>query len=368
MSKSEPAFSIERDHFWAMLERAGPALATSDVVPVLKNFFLKIESDRLTVVATDLAFACISSTPHVKVIHEGEITLPGAALRSLVHESDPTQEIHLATSLGHANITSGEAVWTLQSSKDEYPKLPQASTELVDVDAVQWRSALLSVRSAVSDSVMHPSLRMIDINEGRIRASDGFRIHQVLHPFPFNVSIPSEAVAELVHILKGSVVPTQVGVTETHSVVRQGGDYFLIARPTTQFADLDGLLLQPALTNNRQRLTVDREPLIHAVRRVRVVADPDSSALRIDVKKDEIRLSTKDPTGNQASESLPALWSGNLISLNVNHSHLMNLLEIVEDSTITFYLGKRGHEGRSPILVKEDDRMAVLHQLRAWRV
>lgn len=366
MSKSELSFSIERDHFWAMLDLAATALATSDIVPVLRNFFLEIEDNSLTIIATDLAFACISKTTNVKVEHEGFVCLPGRQLLGMVEASDSGSEFHLRMVDEACHITSGEADWVLQASKDSYPAPTQPQTELVDVDASALREALRAVRSAVSDSAMHPSLQMIDINEGRIRASDGFRIHQVLCDFPFNVAIPSEAVTELVRILKWR--PIQVGRTDSHLLIKQGSDSFLIARPATPFADLDALLLQPALTNNRQRLSIEREALIHAVKRMRVVADPDSYAMRIDVKKDEIRLSTKDPTGNQATETLPALWSGNLISLNVNHSHFMNLLEMSNETAITFYLGKRGHEGRSPILVKEDDRIAVLHQLRAWRV
>lgn len=351
----------------ALLEKASSVLPTRDVMPVLKNFQVEVTAGRIRVVATDLELSVLAATEMVKVQEEGTAVFPGKRLLDIVKEAEDG-DLLLDVVDGTAHISIGRASWTLKlQDGTEYPPLPETDeVEFFSVERMKLLSAINSVRYAAATDTVRPSLMLIDVHDGRMRASDGVRFQQVDIAFPLDVQIPINAVDDLVKLLRTTELATvEVGESEDHLVFRVGADAFIANKLTAQFPEVDEVLLKPALTND-QELNVDREELMAAIKRVRITADDETSAVVLALSENKLSVRSQDKFGNTADEGLDVRWEGEDREVAFNHQHLSQMLEMADAKSCSFFLGPDGKTRKSPLLLRDDEsgQLGVLNQIR----
>lgn len=353
-----------------VLEKAASVLPSRDVMPVLKNFQLEAVPGEIRVVATDLELSVLSTAPMVRVVRPGTAVFPGARFLEIAKQADDG-EIVIDVKDGVASIRVGRAEWTLRlQDGSEYPDLPDLDdVEFHTVDRAKFFGALNAVRYAAATDTVRPSLMLIDITERKMRAADGVRFQQVTMPFwpdDLDIQIPINAVEDLTKLLKSTELQTiDIGDTENFLVFRVGGDVFIANKLTVEFPPVDDLLLKPALAND-QELHADREELMHAIKRVRVTADEETSAVVLHLEPNKMTVMSKDKLGNMAKEDLDVDWKSADRDVAFNHDHLTQMLEMSDAKSCAFFLGPDAKTRKSPIMLKDDAaaQLGVLNQLR----
>jgi len=124
--------------------------------------------------------------------------------------------------------------------------------------------------------------------------------------------------------------------------------------------------LVPAMANTIA-LRLDRDQLLGAIRRVRVMSDPATKEVRITLTSQDFSTATvsaRQPSGAWASETITAQWADGDRVLAFHHEYLMHLLGLFEAETVTLRLGPDARHKPSPVLIQEGGRSGVLHQLR----
>jgi DNA polymerase-3 subunit beta len=237
--------------------------------------------------------------------------------------------------------------------------------------------ALSSVRYAASSETMRQNLQIVDVRspvgrqkDGRMRASDGGRYHQVrlVHwPKGLDLQIPIGAVDVLMKLLRATEIPSlDIAETDTQIVFRIGSDVFVASKLVVEFPNVDDRLLRPAMDNDLQ-LVVDRQALVQAIRRVRITSDVETSALALVLSPGKLSVRSKDKNGNTCIEELDASWtSTGERTVGFNHKHLSDLLSSIDAPVCEFYLGKDTKQKRSPLLLKDESSgtVGVLSQQR----
>jgi DNA polymerase-3 subunit beta len=355
----------------AILERAAAVLPTRDLVPLLKNFQIEARSDGdVRVVATDLELALVVSTNVVTVNKPGTAVFPGKRLLDICKEASDG-ELLLAVTNGLAHIAVGRTRWDLKlMDGTEYPELPDTSqVEFHTVKRPGFVSAIRSVAKAASTSSTRPNLMMLDIHNGRMRASDGTRFQQVtLEDWPegFDIQIPISAVDDLAKLLRETEVDDfEVGEVEGYLVFRVGGDVFLSNKLVVDFPNVDKLLLEPAF-ENKQKLYVDRDDLTAAIKRVRIAADQNTPAVVLHLEDNTLTVRSRDNKGSTAAETLDVSWDGKTRDVGFNASQLLDMLAMSESQSCNFFLGKDTKSRPSSLLLRDDERgmVGVLNQIR----
>lgn len=378
------AFSTKKFVLQALLEKAASVVPSKDIMPVLKNYLIEVSpptsasAGRIRVVATDLELSVIAQTQMVTTAVPGSAVFPaGKALAILRAAEDGEAQVTVHGTL--ARLVIGPTTWDLRlQSGDEYPEMPEVTDiEVVELDRVRFLGALHSVRYAAATDTVRPSLMMLDIKpNGRVTACDGVRFQQAPVPgwpsevggVPFEVQIPIGAVEDLIKLLRSTDLPTVgVGASDNHLLFRVGEDYFIANKLMAQFPDVEELLLRPALVNNKDTLTCDRGELLDAVRRVRINADQETSALVLDVADGQITVRTRDKYGNTAAEVIPAGWSKPARQLVVNHGYLTDMLAMADAKTCTFRLGEDTKSRKSYVMLTDPETGSVglVGQMRA---
>ena len=181
------------------------------------------------------------------------------------------------------------------------------------------------------------------------------------------MAIPSGALDSLVKTLEGSELDeVHAGETGSHLVFRVGSTVFLASKLLAKFPDVEKLLLRPAL-ENRLLLTADKAELGDAIRRVRINADPETSAIGLQLSAGTLTAIARDKYGNRAEESIAAGWDGPDRLVAVNHQFLSDMLAAHPSASCRFWLGPEAGKKRSVLMLRDDDTgtIGIIYQMLA---
>jgi DNA polymerase III sliding clamp (beta) subunit (PCNA family) len=361
-------FCADSGALHALLEKAFVVVTTKELLPVLKNFQLTAGStersaNQVQVLASNLEQSMLVSTTVAEVSHGGTVLVPAKRMMEIMRSAGAragTVEIEVADST--AQIRIGRARWTVRLTQErDYPPLPDLDTMVwATTDRARFLTALASVRGAVSKNIERIALMMIDIAHSRLTACDGLRFQQAsVLEFPLSLQIPANAVDDLSKLLRSSEsTELEIGTGERHCAFRIGADVFVLRKLMTRFPDVEHLLLRPAL-ENRYPLELGRQELIDAIKRVRVNADPETSAVRLALTPGTLTISSSDKQGNSAQEALTVVWDSKDQELILNHLRLVELLQSQSGVSCLFKLGNSSKTKKAPLMLRDDDAGTV---------
>jgi DNA polymerase III sliding clamp (beta) subunit (PCNA family) len=302
----------------------------------------------------------------VSVTTAGIAVFPAKKLLEVVKTAEDA-DVHIRVKATTARISIGRAAWTLQlPGGHDYPAMPAITeAEFTTVGRRPLLDAIHAVRYAASRDPSRANLNIIDVRDGKLTACDGSRIQQINIPtFTGSLRIPMSAVDDLLRLLKISELETiDVGQSNDKLIFRFGSDVFIVNKFEAQFPDMEAQMLRPAL-ENRHALECDRAELIDAVRRVRINADAESSAIALDFDDSEITISAKDKYGNTATETIDATWNGRgRRTVMVNHKFLADMIATYGDEKLSFRLGDDTKTRRTPLLLQSSKGVGVCQQM-----
>lgn len=382
-SHANMAFTTKKFALQALLDRAASVVPTKNTFPVLKNFFIEARPDLLRVLATDLELSVIALTQLVEV-EEGQggtAVFPAKKMMEILHNADEG-EFHVEVTDGVAQLTCGRASWTLRlQSDEEYPDLPDVDeVTITEIDRGKFLGGLQGVRYAAPSQEQRPTLAMIIVspdteNVGKMTACDGVRFQRAqiegwpaeVDGAPFEIQIPVGAIDDLIKLLRTTDQPmVGIGSTDNQLIFRVNRDYFLANKLTAEFPDVESTLLRPALSN-QDELTCDRIELLDAVKRVKINADEETSAIALEISPGVIRVMSRDKKGNRSTEELAAGWDKVTRTIVVNHQFLVEMLTMSDSRSLRFLLASADTKSKKSYLVLEDKdtkSLGVINQMR----
>lgn len=348
----------------ALFEKSRHVLPSKDTLPVLKNFQVEVTSQegrgRLRVVATDLELSVVSTSEAVHVIAPGTAVFPGQRMLDIIKEADEG-DVEINVVKGVAEIKAGNTEWDLRlQDGSEFPPLPEiADVNLVAVDRIKFLGSLAQVQYAAATETVRAAMMLIDISNGKMTACDGVRLQQVKFNDELDIQIPITAIGNLVKLLRASELPELgIGSSDNHLVFRIGSDVFIANKLTATFPDVEKMVLQPVLSN-QDELHVDRTELQDAVKRVRITADPETSAIVLQLSDNLVTVMSKDKLGNTAKEGIAAIWSKGPRQLVVNHMFLTDMLAMADNKSCHFFLGTDTKTRKCSVLLKDAETGAI---------
>ena len=362
-------FEIKQQVMRTLLDKAANVMGgTKDITPIVKNFLIECGENGISVIATDMSLSVIAKTTVVRSVEHGRAIFPQMFYDIIKEASSDVMGI-VVRGRG-AVVKCGNGEWTINlMDVDEYPDIPSSADASQTFDKEQFLHALGKVRSAMSATESRQSLRMVDVSSGKIRATDGVRLHQVEVPSlaEVNMQIPVAAVDDLIRLLKSpdvaDVKDVGFGSTDQMLVFRIHDDLFIISKVVYEFPDVEAAILKPAEGNCKQ-LQVNRVALRQAIRGVRITADSDTNAIIGLVESSRLVLSCKDKVNNMSKQSIDINWDHEPYKFLLNHNHFLDLVGIVDGGDCVFFLGEDKGKRRAPVVIRENNIVGVLGQLR----
>jgi len=319
-------FRCERDVLADALATAGrAATGRTGSLPVLSGVRIDLHGDELRITGTDLELT-IQVQVTVSGDSDGATVLPARLVADIVRSLE-AGAVMVEADQDDARISAGRSQFAVRPlSLDDFPRLPDPAADAVTLPSATFGEALRQVARAASGDESRPILTGVLLaaeNDGlRLVATDSYRL--AVRDLPGTsvlrtdqkVLVPSRALNELARLLPSSGEVT-LRLGERDATFEVGG-----ARLSTR-------LIEGEFPNYRQlipqqypnRLTVGRESLLDAVRRVKLLAR-DSTPIRLSMSPDALDLTATTQDIGQAAESLDAKYEGAEMVVAFNPDYL----------------------------------------------
>ena len=362
-------FRCERDVLADALAAAGrAATGRTGTLPVLSGVRLELTGDRLVVTGTDLDLT-IQLELSVGGEADGAVVVPARLASDIVRAlGDPKVEV--TASDDEVEISAGRSRFSVRPlSLDDYPRLSSPAANSVTLPAAQFGEALRQVVRAASSDDARPILTGVLLaSEGdglRLVATDSYRlavrdlVGTSVLGHDQKVLVPSRALQELQRLLGGEEEIT-LRLGEREATFEVGTTRLTTRLIEGEFPPYRNLI--PKAQPNR--LTVSREGLLGAVRRVRVVASDPSTPVRMSMSGEGLQLhATAQDVGN-AAEELDAKYEGTELTVAFNPEYLLAGCDAATGDEVTL----ETIDSLKPALLRSIDSTDFLYLLMPVRV
>lgn len=306
---------------------------------MLSGVRLEVAGDRLHVAGSDLDLT-IQVQVDVAGDTDGVVVLPARLAADIVRALEPGA-VTVDAGEDEARITSGRSNFAVRLlPAADFPRLPLSTdADAVTLSASELAEALRQVVRAASGDDARPILTgvLMTAEEGGLRlvATDSYRL--AVRDLPGTavlregqkVLVPSKALAELQRLL-ASAEEVTLRLAE-HDVTFEVGGVRLTSR-----------LIEGEFPNYRQlipssypnRLIIEKEPLLDAVRRVKLLVRDATTPVRMALRPDGIELTVITTEVGQAVEDVDAKFEGTEMTVAFNPAYLIDGVEAVQGDEI----------------------------------
>jgi len=361
-------FRCERDVLVEALATAQRATSSRATLPVLSGLRLALTGDELRLTGSDLD---LTITTEVKVSGEddGVAVLPAKIAVDVVRSLEPGA-VEVATDGDAARISGGRSNFRLHSiPADEFPNLVEPTGEKVVIPAAALADGLRQVVRSASRDESRPILTgvLLAAEAGGLRlvATDSYRL--AVRDLPGasvmgegqSVLVPSRALKELERLL-GSAEEITLRLGEREASFEVGGLRLTTRLIEGEFPNYRGLI--PASHPNQ--LTVGREVLVEAVRRVKLMAREPNTPVRLAMSADGLELVAITQDVGQAHEQVDAGYSGEELTVAFNPDYLLSGVEVSPGDEITLFTV----DAQKPAVIRAQGAEDFLYLLMPVRV
>jgi DNA polymerase III subunit beta len=323
-------FRAERDSLLEALGTAARAAATRGALPALSGVRMEVSGDTLRLAGSDLDLT-IQVEATVNGVADGVCVVPARLAADIVRAVEPSAVLVEAEG-SEAVISAGRSQFTVRLlPAEEFLRLPQPTADAVTLDAATLSAALTQVVRAASRDDARPILTgvLLAAEAGGLRlvATDSYRL--ALRDLPGTslptasrqVLVPARALGELTRVL-GSAATVTLRLGADQATFEAGN-----VRLTTR-------LIEGEFPNYRQlipsaypnRLSVAKEAMIDAVRRVKLLAR-EATPVRLALRAEGVQLTAITQDVGQAREDVDAKYEGTEMTVAFNPDFLLEGIE-----------------------------------------
>jgi DNA polymerase III subunit beta len=337
--------TISKEQLINGLQAVQNVVSTRTTLPILSNVLLRANDDRLELTATDLDVT-IACTVEAGVQRPGAITLPVKRFSGIVRElASPSAELDVDEKNACA-ISAGPSFYKINGlPAEEFPPLPKfAEKKKITIAQDKLKSMLRKTAFAISTDETRFVLNgiFISLKEHKITmvATDGRRLalvdeeSEIAAESEGDFIVPTKAINELSRLLGGKG-EAEIKFTDNQAALtlkdEKGLDILIISK-----------LIEGNYPNYRQvipgeakqRITLAREELLHAVRRAEIMTSEKSNSVKLSFTTNNLSITANTPEIGEARESVAINYKGPDIAVAFNPIYLMDPLKNLDNDEV----------------------------------
>ena len=333
-------FRCERDTLAEAISTAQRAVASrTGALPVLSGLRCMLQGDVLELVGSDLELTIRVEAP-AQGETDGHAVLPAKLFSDIVRALPDGSVVSVEVGEDEARITAGRSSFVVRVlGADEFPRLSTPSGAGVRVEAAAFAEALRQVVPAASRDDARPILTgvLLASAEGGLRlvATDSYRLAvRELQGVSMleegqKVLVAAKGLGEVQRLLSDGEV--EVVLADREVLFRVGRTSITTRLIEGDFPNYEQLI--PSGYPNR--LTVQRDALVEAVKRVRLVGQGrDTSPIRLSMSSEGLELSAIAQEIGEARESVEAKYEGTDLTVAFNSEFLLDGLAAANSAEV----------------------------------
>jgi len=339
-------FSILQKELLNSLQVISAVVPVRSATPIAENILFTVEEEKLKITGTDIEVSMRTEIPIKESFEPGSIALPGKIITEMIR-SLPNIPIHFETDDNNkVKITTDKGVYSLSGiSKENYPELPTLSEEnSISIASNKLKRMLTKTIFAVSSEELRPALMgvyfQIMKDELRMVATDGHRLSKIVDTDfghdkePVMMIIPPKAVQIAIKNFNEDGL-TQIRFSNEALSFTFDGTVLYTRLVEGEYPDYEKVIPR----ENEFKLTVDKDMLISATKRVSIFSSALTHQIRYTLTKDNVKIQSEDvDIGGEAHEELPIEYTGEEMDIGYNAEYILDILKHIDDDKVLFHL------------------------------
>jgi len=339
---------LDRDAFLKGLQMVQNIVEPRQTLPILANVLLETEEGSIRLTATDLEVGARVSIP-ARVMGKGAITVGARKLAEIVKELPAAAvALKVGDNAGVSLRCGGVTYKLVGMPPDDFPPVvPASPTAWLTLEAKTLRDMLSQTSFAISHDetryALNGVLFSLSGTEMRLVATDGHRLALVSvtrngkgkkEADENKAILPKKTLGELGRLLGEGDGDIGYERGENH-LFFQVGDRMLISRMIDgQFPAYERVIPK----GNDKHIEFERDRLTNAVKRVALLSNERSRAVKIQIEKGKVDVTSSSPDLGEAKETLPVEYSGSSMQICFNAQYVLDFLAAVATDVVSLEL------------------------------
>ena len=358
--------TVEREVLLTALHRVQGIVEKRNTMPSLANVLLEAKKDGLDISATDLELG-MRGLYKATVEETGSVTFSARKLYEILNEIKDEEIAMTVTEDCLVTIKTGRGEFKVVGlpSKD-FPPLPVIERDgLIPLPGGGMLQLIRKTLFAVGDNdtrYVLNGLLVVVTNAGgmpmiRLVGTDGHRLAMAEQKLETDtesspaqeekVIVPKKAAAEIRRLLEEDGDEPMIGFTKNMLIFRKSGLVMTSRLMEGNYPNYQQVIPKAG----DKKITVNRDDLEGALRRVSVLSQNKTYAVKLTFSEKAITLFSSHPDMGEAKEEIPAGFNGEEFSAGFNARYLLDVLGVMESETIMLNM----EAPLSPCLIREQD-------------
>jgi DNA polymerase-3 subunit beta len=314
-----------------------------NTIPILANVLLETSgTDGLKLLATDLEVG-LRSQCMASVARGGSLTLPAKKLYEII-KALPETDVRIEQDGNGVKVVADRFDSRMQTlPREDFPALPESSGRY---SATLSRNVLKQMVAKTQFAItgedtryfLNGALFILRSDSMSLVATDGHRLALVRVPRDgggaddeVRVILPRKTLLELGRLLQEGEGDIQYERGENHLFFDIGGRLLISRMIDGQFPAFERVIPK----SNDKHVDFDRDRLTSAVRRVALLSNERSRAVKLEIDRDKVEIASSSPEFGEAKEVLTVDYSAAPVTICFNAQYILDFLGVVESDSIT---------------------------------
>jgi DNA polymerase III subunit beta len=322
-----------------------------NTIPILANVLIEADGDKVRLLATDLEVG-LRSTCAAAVAKSGSLTLPAKKLYEII-KALPETDIRIQEDKNGVKVAADRFDSRMQTlPREDFPTLPDGtgvySASLPrDVLKHMVSKTQFAITGEDTRYFLNGALFILRPDSMSLVSTDGHRLALITVPRDTSkvkaagkdkekaadevrVILPRKTLMELGRLLAEGDGDIQYERGENHLFFEIGGRLLISRMIDGQFPAFERVIPK----GNDKRIDFDRDRLTSAVKRVALLSNERSRAVKFQIDKGKVEIASSSPEFGEAKEVLMVEYSGTPVTICFNAQYVLDFLGVVETDSV----------------------------------
>src|SRR5215213_8422051 len=305
-----------------------------NTIPILANVLLEAKGEEVRMLATDLEVA-LRSKCAASVAKGGSLTLPAKKLYEVV-KALPETYVRIQEDKNGVQVAADRFDSRMQTlPREDFPTLPDISG---NAKATLPRVAVREMVGKTQFAITGEDTRYFLNGAKFVLKPDSLTLVEVKHEVgvtqDVGVILPKKTLLELGKLLSEGDGDITFENGENHLFFEVGGRVLISRMIDGQFPAYERVIPK----GNDKHIEFDRERLTSAVKRVALLSNERSRAVKFEIDKGKVEVTSSSSEFGEAREQLPVDYTGDAMAISFNAQYVLDFLNVVETDIVSLSL------------------------------
>jgi DNA polymerase-3 subunit beta len=313
----------------------------------MANVLMEAKGNEVRFLATDLEVG-LRSKCAAAVAKSGSLTLPAKKFYEII-KSLPETDIRIAEDKGGVKVAADRFDSRMQTlPREDFPTLPESGgAPSATLPRTALREMVAKTQFAITGEdtrfFLNGALFVLRPDSMSLVATDGHRLALVSvnrdgqagkESDEVKAILPKKTLGELARLLQEGEEDIRYERGENHLFFDVGGRLLISRMIDGQFPAYERVIPK----GNDKKIEFERDRLTNAVKRVALLSNERSRAVKIQIENGKVDVTSSSPELGEAKETLPVEYTGAAMQICFNAQYVLDFLSAVSTDVVSLEL------------------------------